>query len=259
MAGSVPFDRAVEFYDRTRSITDEAMARTVELLRVELAGRGRVLEAGVGTGLLALPLSRAGIPVVGLDLSAPMLGKLVEKAGGVAPFPLALGDGTRLPFTEGAFGGAYLRWVLHLVADWRALVAEVVRVVRPGGPFLVNLGEYEGERAEIQRRFSEIVGVPLEPVGLGWGDFRRLDHALEALGARPRELAQVPDRREGTLGEFLEGIAENRYSWAWSVPESERTRAHQELVPWTEERFGDLARRRTFEHATRWRAYDLAG
>lgn len=257
MSGSVPFDRAAEFYDRTRAISDEAMARTIELLRSELRGRGRVLEVGVGTGLLALPLHDAGLPVAGVDLALPMLAKLVEKAGGVPPFPLAVGDGTRLPFRDGAFGAAYLRWVLHLVADWPALLREVVRVVRPGGTFLAHLGAYTGGRMEVQRRFGELAGVSVDPIGLAWDDVDGLDRTLAALGARPREVPSV--RAEGTesLDAFIEGIAEDRYSWTWSVPEADRLRAHAEIVRWARQRFGDTSAERHWEHDMRWRAYDL--
>ena len=66
-----------------------------------------------------------------------MLAKLVEKAGGASPFPLVHGDATRMPFADDAFGGAYLRWVLHLIPDWRDALVEVVRVVAPGGVLLV--------------------------------------------------------------------------------------------------------------------------
>jgi ubiquinone/menaquinone biosynthesis C-methylase UbiE len=117
MGESVRFDRAADEYDRTRAISDRAMAQTIELLRSELEGRGRVLEVGVGTGLLTLPLHEAGIPVAGIDLTPAMLGKLVEKADGRPPFPLVLADAIRMPFLDGTFGGAYLRWVLHLIPD----------------------------------------------------------------------------------------------------------------------------------------------
>ena len=73
MSGSIRFDGAADHYDRTRAISDETMERTISLLASELRDRGRVLEVGVGTGLLALRLHEAGIPVSGLDLSAPML------------------------------------------------------------------------------------------------------------------------------------------------------------------------------------------
>ena len=61
MTESVRFDRAAAHYDTTRAISDEGMARTIELLASELLGRGRALEVGVGTGLLALPMHEAGV------------------------------------------------------------------------------------------------------------------------------------------------------------------------------------------------------
>jgi len=258
MGKSIAFDRAAEFYDRTRAISDESMARTIELLASELRGRRRVLEVGVGTGLLALPLREAGIDVAGVDLSPAMLGKLVEKAGGTVRFPLAVGDATKLPFADGVFGAAYLRWVLHLVADWRRVLAEVVRVVRPRGVFLVNLGAYGGPRKEIQERFAQITGVSLKPVGLHWGDYDELDSAMTALGAHVRELPSVHEGGTDTLDEFIEGIEENRYSWTWPLPEEQRRRAATEVRSWAEERFGPLDERQPFEHATRWLAYDLS-
>jgi ubiquinone/menaquinone biosynthesis C-methylase UbiE len=115
VSGSVRFDRAVEYYDRTRRISEEASHRQTEVLAAELAGRGRCLEIGVGTGLVAIPLAAAGAPLVGLDLSAPMLAKLVQNAGGSRPFPLVVGDATSLPFRGGSFGAALVRHVLHLI------------------------------------------------------------------------------------------------------------------------------------------------
>lgn len=259
MGESIAFDRAAEFYDQTRAISDESMARTIELLASELRDRGRVLEVGVGTGLLALPLHEAGIDLAGVDLSPPMLRKCVEKAGGTAPFPLIVADATRLPFADGVFGAAYLRWVLHLVPDWRRVLAEVVRVVRPGGVFLVNLGAYEEARKAIQDRFAEITGVSLDPVGLHWADYDQLESAMTALGARVRELPSVNEGGTESLGEFVEGIEENRYSWTWPLPEDRRLRAAAEVRSWAQERFGSLDERKPFEHATRWLAYDLGG
>lgn len=257
MTESVRFDRAAEFYDRSRAISDGAMARNVELLTAEFRGRGTVLEVGVGTGLIALPLHVAGLPLVGIDLSEPMIAKLVEKAGGEPPFALALADATRLPFPDAAFGGAYLRWVLHLIPEWEAALAEMVRVVRPGSVALVNLGAYGGERAEIQERFAELAGISLDPVGLRWGDFDALDRAMVSLGATPRALPPVHEGSVDSLSEFMKGIEDNRYSWTWRVSNEVRLRALDELRPWAEERFGPLDEPRPRPHATRWRAYDL--
>jgi SAM-dependent methyltransferase len=258
VAGSVPFDRAAEFYDRSRAISEPSMARNLRVLETELGGRGSVLEVGVGTGLLALPLHDRGVRVVGLDLSEPMLAKVVEKSGGRAPFPLVLADATRMPFPDGAFGGAYLRWVLHLIGDWERALAETVRIVRPGQVVLVNLGAYGGIFAEIQSRFVELAGVALRPVGLAWGDYPSLDRAMEELGATGRSLPPVQDQLRQPLIDFVKGIEENRYSWTWVVGDDVRLRAYAELLPWAEERFGALDQPRTVTHRTRWRAYDLS-
>ena len=101
---SIAFDRAASFYDHTRQLSSEGAKRVSELLAGEIRDRHPVLEIGVGTGRIALPLHQANGGVVGLDLSAPMLEKLVANAGGTMPFPLVRGDASRLPFCAGSFG-----------------------------------------------------------------------------------------------------------------------------------------------------------
>ena len=144
MSDSVSFDRAADRYDETRRLTPEASRATVELFGAELRGRQPCLEIGVGTGLIALPLHDAGVRMVGLDLSAAMLRKLAEKSGGRPAFPVLRGDATRLPFRDAVFGGAIARHVLHLIPRWQDAVAELVRVVRPGGVLLLNIGTEGG-------------------------------------------------------------------------------------------------------------------
>jgi SAM-dependent methyltransferase len=257
VSGSIRFDGAADHYDRTRAISDEAMVRTISLLASELRDRDRVLEVGVGTGLLALRLHEAGIPVSGLDLSAPMLAKLVEKAGGASPFPIVLGDATTMPFADRTFGAAYLRWVLHLIPDWRAALAEMARVVRPGGVLVVCLGAFDEVGIAVRARFSEITGRSTDPVGLMWGDQDALDAELEGLGLRLRVLPAIPEEEEEPLGSFLDAIQEGRWSWTWHVPKKARVHAVRELRPWAEARFGPLDRVERYEVETVWRAYDL--
>ncbi len=257
MSESVRFDRVAETYDTTRATSDEAMARTIELLASELDGRGRALEVGVGTGLLALPLHEAGLPLAGLDLTPAMMAKLVEKAGGASPFPLVQADATRMPFADGAFAGAYLRWVLHLIPNWRDALGETVRVVEPGGVLLVCLGAYDEPSTQIRRRFTELTGIETDPPGLIWGQHELLDEYMDELGARLRLLPPIQEAEQGTLGEFLDAIEEGRWSWTWNTPEGARRSAVREMRPWVEERFGPLDRAEPNEFATIWRAYDL--
>jgi SAM-dependent methyltransferase len=256
-SASVAFDRAAAFYDQSRAISEESMARTVALLSQELVGRGRCLEVGVGTGLVALPLHAAGVSLAGVDLSAPMLGRLLHKAGGAPPFPLVRGDATRMSFPDGVFGAAYLRWVLHLIPAWRRALAEMVRVVGPHGVVLASIGGYGSKRDEIQERFSELTGVSTDPVGLFWGDVESLDAAMADLGTTMRTLEPIHEEVEETVGEFLDEIEANRYSWTWPVDEEVRLDAVSNLRVWAAERYGALDVRRREALTTIWRVYDV--
>lgn len=255
---SVAFDRAAEYYDATRGFSPEGERGMVELLARELVGRDRVLEVGVGTGQVALPLHTAGIPLVGLDLARPMMDRLIEKADGRSAFPLVQGDATRMPFSDGAFDAAYLRWVLHLIPDWRVALAEIVRVVRPGGVLLTSIGGYGGPRSEIQERFAELAGVSIEPPGLTWAGYDGLLEAMDALGAVKRQLPPITDVERDGVEEFMDGIVQNRFSWTWKVKDPTLLgQVAAQVRRWAEDRYGPLGElpRETYEVV--WDAYDL--
>lgn len=256
--GSVAFDRAAEYYDATRGLDEEGSRLQNELLLGELSSAGRILEVGVGTGQVALPLHASGLEVVGLDIARPMMDKLVQKSGGQLAFPLVQADATRMPFRDHAFGAAFLRWVLHLIPAWETALAEMVRVVRSEGTILTMLGSYSGPRAEIQDRFAEITGIDTTPVGLGWGAEKELDSAMAALGRRARPLPPIEHTISEALAPFLEGIDANRYSWTWRLPDDVRASAAVEIRAWAEDRFGDLDAPIEMEYHSDWRAYDPA-
>ena len=240
---SIAFDRAAEFYDATRGLSEEGTRQTTEILTDAFAGAGPILEIGVGTGQVAIPLHAGGIDVVGLDLSRPMLAKLMAKAGGAPPFPVVEGDATRMPFADGAFAGAYLRWVLHLIADWSAAVQEIARVVAPGGRFLAALGSYGGVRSEIQARFAEVTGVSLQPIGLTWDGWGELDREIATLGGDKLDDLTFVDRDRDDLEVFVQGIERNMYSWTWAVSDdAARASAAADARSWAEERWGPLDR-----------------
>jgi len=257
---SVAFDRAAEYYDVTRGLSDAGVDRQTELLAGELGGRGRVLEVGVGTGQVALPLHDAKIPIMGIDLSSPMLAKLREKSGGRLPFPLVQADATHLPFRDRAFGAACLRWVLHLIPAWRGALDEIVRVVDPGGLVLILLGS-AGEdtpQAEIQRRFAALAGISFQPPGLSWGNYDELDAAMSRFGAVRRTLPSFTEVERDGLDVFIDGIAANRYSWTWQIEDPAFLGSvAADVRGWAEERFGPLDHVPRAQHEVVWHAYDL--
>ena len=251
------FDRAVEYYDRTRGLSEDASREMTALLAGQLQGRGRALEIGVGTGLVALPLAAAGVPVVGLDLSAPMLAKLVEKAGGRPPFPLVVGDATTLPFSDDRFGAAVVRHVLHLVPGWRQVVAELIRVVAAEGLVLVSSGQVPEPWHQLTDRFMERVGRNSFADALDSWETGAIVEAFRTHGAEARHLPRITERVAQTMEEFLDQMAAGMHSWTWEVDEERRREAVMELRAWARERWGSLDPPGGRDVAIEWLAFDL--
>jgi SAM-dependent methyltransferase len=139
----VTFDESVaSSYDEdSAGMFDPAvLGPTVDRL-VELADGGPALEFAVGTGRVALPLAARGVPVTGIDVSAPMLDRLRAKPGADA-VTAALGDvtGTRV---EGEFALVYL--VFNTIMNVTTQAGQVATFrnaaahLRPGGRFVVEV------------------------------------------------------------------------------------------------------------------------
>jgi ubiquinone/menaquinone biosynthesis C-methylase UbiE len=256
LTDSISFDRAAEYYDRTRSLRPETHRAVIELLARELAGRSTCLEIGVGTGRMARSIAGAGRTMAGTDLSLPMLQKLVANAGGSSPFPLAQADARALPFTDGAFGAGLACHVLHLIPGWEEAVRELVRVIAPGGVLLVDLGgPGDALIADIRDHFCTAAGVNRPRPGLD--DEAELDRLLDALGAARRTLEPVVDRRTATVETLIARLASGMFSLTWSMTDEELRSAADATRRWAEEAHGSLAEERSLESVIQWRAYDL--
>ncbi len=84
---SIAFDQAAGYYDESRGIPREVEEQAADQVEAAVGPDARLLEMGVGTGRVALPLHRRGRQVVGVDLSLPMLERYRAKAAaeGLAP------------------------------------------------------------------------------------------------------------------------------------------------------------------------------
>jgi phosphatidylethanolamine/phosphatidyl-N-methylethanolamine N-methyltransferase len=148
---------------------------------------GQILEVGVGTGI-SLPQYKSGHRLVGIDLSPDMLEraeKRIARRGLDNVEGLHEMDAANLRFRDASFDSAVAMFVMTVVPDPQKVLAEIVRVVRPGGHvILVNHFSAErGPRAAIERSLSRYSGM------LGW----RPEFAIEeVLGRSDLELI---DRR----------------------------------------------------------------
>jgi SAM-dependent methyltransferase len=106
-----------------------------------LAGGGRALELGIGTGRIALPLARRGVAVHGIDLSRAMVARLRAKPGGEA-IGVTIGDFATAR-ADGTFAVAYLVFntIMNLTtqAAQVACFRNVAAHLEPGGCFVIEV------------------------------------------------------------------------------------------------------------------------
>jgi SAM-dependent methyltransferase len=136
-------ERVAAVYDTDEDreeFSAEDIDATVEFL-AELAGEGPALEFGIGTGRIALPLARRGVPTQGIDLSRAMVARLKAKSGG-DDVPVTIGDFATTS-VQGPFRLVYLicNTIMNLtsrqaqVACFRNAAAHL----RPGGRFVIKV------------------------------------------------------------------------------------------------------------------------
>jgi len=134
------YDKIARLYDPwSRSVVEDVAFYVDEAVR----SGGPVLELGVGTGRIAVPIAAAGIEVVGVDLSAGMLDVARERAA-LAGVRLDLRRGDmRQPPVEGAFPLVLIpfRSLLHMETDGdrRAVLRTVAGLLAPGGRFVFDV------------------------------------------------------------------------------------------------------------------------
>ncbi|MEU2515105.1 class I SAM-dependent DNA methyltransferase [Streptomyces syringium] len=145
MTGSAPSDYTAfaTHYDSWFAPSDRVTEDTVGALAglAESAGAGPVLELGIGTGRVALPLAARGMEVHGVDLSPAMVEQLRAKPGG-RDIPVALGDFRTAEVTGGPYALVYV--VNGAFAELPTQDAQVdcfsraARLLRPGGLFVLD-------------------------------------------------------------------------------------------------------------------------
>jgi SAM-dependent methyltransferase len=135
-------ERVAARYDDDTEIFDPAVVDPVVDLLVELAGDGRALELGIGTGRIALPLAQRGVPVDGIELSKAMAARLRAKPGGEA-IGVTIGDFATTT-VDGPFSLAYLVFntIMNLTtqAAQVACFRNVAAHLAPDGCFVIEVG-----------------------------------------------------------------------------------------------------------------------
>jgi len=136
--------------------------------------QGHVLDVATGTGLVAAELVRRDFRVTGVDQSPDMLARARERFG--ERVELVEASAESLPFADGSFEHLTFTYLLRYVADPAGTLAELARVVRPGGIVAsLEFGVPEGVARPAWELYVR-AGLPLAGRALrnGWsevGDF----------------------------------------------------------------------------------------
>ena len=190
-AGTLPandvrtmFDRIAPVYDVMNRVMTAGLDLRWRRLTAEAVVRpgDRVLDACCGTGDLAVADVRAGGEVTGLDFSPRMLERARKKSGAVQ---WVEGDMLALPFEDGSFESATVGFGVRNVADLERGIAELRRVVVPGGRLaILEITQPRGVLAPFYRLWFDRI-VPLLGKVLKGG---------EAYSYLPASVRRFPDR-----------------------------------------------------------------
>jgi SAM-dependent methyltransferase len=136
-------ERVAARYDESEAeMFEPAVVEPAVDLLAELAGPGRALELGIGTGRIAIPLAQRGVRVHGIELSQAMVARLRAKPGG-EEIGVTIGDFATTP-VGGTFALAYL--VFNTIGNLTTQDAQVACFVNVaahlegGGAFVVEVG-----------------------------------------------------------------------------------------------------------------------
>jgi ubiquinone/menaquinone biosynthesis C-methylase UbiE len=187
------YDDVAEHYDASRGGEQRGDDFAKELHTRLPSGEGPILDIGVGTGVISLGLTRLQRSVVGIDIAAAMLARARSRLGGV----LVRGDARRLPFADESIPHAVSVWVVHAIIPPPSLFSEVIRVLLPGGRYLVcptnRMGVDDPTRSILDSMFDRASRIhptwsrnPVDAQNiLTWGLQAGFAGAIETFSSRP--------------------------------------------------------------------------
>lgn len=246
--------RVAAQYDALRGHPPEVAVEIGQAMAAQLGAGARILELGVGTGRIAIPLAKAGCEVIGVDLSAHMLAALAEHISSedLHDISLARADITALPFREHSFDGAVAVHVLHLVSNWAGVLEQLQRLVRPGGALILGRDwvDPESMAGAIRNTFRQTVidvGTDMLPPGATAAappsGGAAIVKCLMGLGAKPigtGEIVAAEWKTELSPRQILDGIRSRDDAESWVLPDDVLDETMKRLDAFAAEQWPEL-------------------
>lgn len=245
---NLPFDQAVPYYDQTRSEPGWVMQRVADsFLRIARAThRSKILEVGVGTGRIAMPLLERGLQIVGADLSLPMMREFRKKiVKSDLHFALVQTDAASLPFRDESFDAIYAVHVYHLIPRWQTALLDARRILKRGGRILISF-HYRAPNSptrKIRLKLAELArerGFDISRPGAK--SDQEIREELEKWDGGLRVVNVARWKEESIPTQVLEHVRARIYSDAWLLPAEVQEELTPHLGEWAETEFKDMSR-----------------
>lgn len=198
------FDSIAGRYDLMNDVAalgQVQMWRAAMVDALGIAAEDTVLDLAAGTGTSSAAIARAGARVVAADFS---LGMMAEGRRRGAPVPFIGADAQHLPFADDSFDAAVISFGLRNVHGPQTALAEMVRVVRPGGRVVVC--EFSTPTSLVFRTVYEKYLLRALPAVA-----RRVATSAEAYDYLAESILEWPDQ-ESLRGWFLDaGLVRAQY------------------------------------------------
>ncbi len=240
--------RVAHTYDRNRSHPPEVSGRIATAITepVERVFREpHILEVGVGTGRIGMPLVARGYRFTGIDTDPEMMEVFKSKFAGVSRKVMLLeADVQDLPFTDMEFHAVVAVHIWHLVPKLEQALDETLRVIRPGG-FLFEGWDEPTKHSpilDIQQQWQEALAKHGHKIKRGKHKLA-LENVAKSLKKRKlvsTESVVAKWELDSTPEEVLESLVEGLYSFAKPVPMELRVQAARDIRPGLEAKYKDM-------------------
>ncbi|MDR9893038.1 methyltransferase domain-containing protein [Aetokthonos hydrillicola Thurmond2011] len=251
---TISFDRVSDIYDATRGLpatTAEQVTDTI-LNLASATPDTKFFETGIGTGRIAIPIVQRGYSYTGVDISEKMLAELQRKLEGISHrLTVVKADATSLPFPDNSFDVALTVHVFHLISNWQQALAEIRRVLKPGGIYLYTHGYVDNNSSDFEQKLQAIMaeyGYPLPRYG---AIEQEVLDALREQGATLETVIAAKWPSDLTVGKLIEHHQNKVSRHTWHLPDDIFARVIQDLRDWAVQHYGslthDLSGERTFK------------
>ena len=258
----INYDRNAKIYDKRHGgeIAPYIAGSVMQIAGLSAGQTQLDLASGTGRGCLAF--ARQGMAVTATDVSSEMLAKLMEKAGGL---PLSTHEATAsdLPFEDNSFDAVSMSRALYLIADWRDVLGEASRVLRPNGVFIHEWGS--GSERDVYSQIREHLRGLLLAAGVeqifhpGARTEAEVETELFALGFTAHGAVETGPGLSITPRKFIEKISTRECSYLWDVSADIEAPAMEKVWAFARDEFGDLDREIFMPENSFWRVYRRAG